>query len=148
MPLNFRAAGDASMHHLHFHLWAVLACSVLLWLLGAAWYSPATFAKPWMAMLKIEPDPSKRGGIFSAMFASLVGDLLTAFVMAHLIGWSHADTFGWGALVGFVAWLGFFAAPNFPQGLYERRPFGLFLINNGYWLVGLVVVGGVLAIWR
>ncbi|MGB6973755.1 MAG: DUF1761 domain-containing protein [Terracidiphilus sp.] len=136
------------MHHLLFHPWSVLVSGVFLWLLGAVWYSPVTFAKPWMAMLKIERDPNKRGSIFFAMVASFVGDLLTAFVVAHLIGWSHARTLGWGALVGFIAWLGFFAAPSFPQGLYERRPFGLFLINNGYWLVGLVAVGALLAVWR
>ncbi len=136
------------MHHLHFNLWAVLVSGGFLWFLGAAWYSPVTFARPWMSMLKIERDPGRRSSIFFAMFASLVGDLLTAFVLAHVILWSGADTLGWGALVGFVAWLGFFAAPNYPQGIYERRPFGVFLINNGYWLLGLVVVGALLAIWR
>jgi hypothetical protein len=136
------------MHHLHFNHWAVLSSGLFLWFLGAAWYSPVTFAKPWMAMLKLERDPSRRGSIFFAMFASLVGDLLVAFVLAHVIGWSGANTVGWGAFVGFIAWLGFFAAPNFPQGIYERRPFGVFLINNCYWLVGLLVVGGLLAVWR
>jgi hypothetical protein len=77
-----------------------------------------------------------------------VCDLILAFVLEHLIFWSGASTFGWGALVGFIAWTGFFVAPNLPQGIYENRPFKLFAINNGYWLVGFLVVGGVLAVWR
>jgi hypothetical protein len=30
----------------------------------------------------------------------------------------------------------------------EQRPIKLFAINNGYWLVGRVIVGGLLAVWR
>ena len=53
-----------------------------------------------------------------------------------------------GAFIGFLVWLGFFAAPNLPQGIYENRPFKLFAINNGYWLVGLLIVGVLLSVWR
>jgi hypothetical protein len=35
-----------------------------------------------------------------------------------------------------------------PQGIYEGRPFKLFAINQGYWLVGLMIVGAMLAVWR
>ena len=136
------------MHHLHFNYLAVLVSGIFLWFFGAAWYSPATFAKPWMSMLGLKRDPSRRGSIFFAMFASLVGDLLVALVLAHVVLWSGADTIGWGALIGFICWLGFIAAPNFPQGIYERRPFGVFAINSGYWLVGLIASGALLAIWR
>ena len=136
------------MHHLHLNLWAVAVSALYLWFLGAAWYSPVVFARPWMAMLRLERNPSRRGSIFFAMFASLVGDLVTAFLLAHIVAWSGADTLAWGAFIGFIAWLGFFAAPNFPQGIYENRPFGVFLINNGYWLVGLVGVGMLLSVWR
>lgn len=62
--------------------------------------------------------------------------------------WAGAEAFGGGAFVGFLAWLGFVAAPSFPQGLYENRPFKLFAINTGYWLVGLLISGGLLAVWH
>jgi Protein of unknown function (DUF1761) len=137
-----------SMHHLHhMNHWAVLVSALILWLLGAAWYSPALFAKPWMAALGIVPDGPKKG-LALGMISSLIGDLLVAFVMLHLIVWSEAGSFGAGAFVGFLCWLGFFAATQFPQGIYESRPGKLFAINAGYWLVGLLIVGGLLASWR
>ena len=136
------------MHHLHFNPMAVIVSALILWFLGAAWYSPAVFAKPWMALLGIQRDPSKRRSMIFGMFSSLIGDLLFSFALAHVVLWSGADSFAWGALVGFICWLGFVAAPNFPQGIYERRPFPLFAINSGYWLVGLVFAGGLLAVWR
>ncbi len=138
------------MQHVHHDLnfLAVISSAVILWLLGAIWYSPALFARPWMALLGITPDPSKRKGLVGGMIASFIGDLLMALVLAHFIAWSHGATIGWGAFVGFVSWLGFIAAPNFAQGIYENRPFKLFLINAGYWFVGLLIVGALLATWR
>ena len=127
--------------------WAVLVSALILWMLGAVWYSPALFSKPWMAALGIVPDASKKG-LATGMIASFIGDILVAFVLLHFILWSGAQTFGLVAFVGFITWLGFFAATQFPQGIYERRPAKLFLINMGYWLLGLLIVGGVLAVWQ
>ena len=137
------------MHHMHHHLnpWAILVSGVILWILGAAWYSPALFAKPWMAALNITPDPANKKGLVPGMIASLVGDWILALVLDHFIVWAGAESVFWGAFIGFLTWLGFFAAPNFPQGIYERRPFKLFAINNGYWLVGLIGIGILLALW-
>ena len=138
------------MHHLHhFNHWAILASAVILWLLGAVWYSPALFAKPWMAMVGV--DPTKEGknkSMITGMISSFILDIVLAFVLDHVVQWSGADTFGLGALIGFIMWLGFIAAPALPQGIYEGRPFKLFAINTGYMLVGLMILGGVLAVWK
>jgi uncharacterized protein DUF1761 len=127
---------------------AIIVSAVILWLLGAVWYSPALFAKPWMAIIGIKKDAGKSSSMAAGMIASFICDLILAFILAHIVIWTQAATFGWGAMVGFIVWVGFIAAPNLPQGIYEGRPFKLFAINSGYWLVGLLIVGGVLAIWR
>jgi hypothetical protein len=137
-----------SFHHLsNMNHWAILASAVFLWLLGAAWYSPALFAKPWMKALDIEPGHPK-DGLVIGMISSFLGDFLVAFILLHFVMWAGATTLGMGAFVGFITWLGFFAATQFPQGIYENRPVNLFAINTGYWLVGLLVIGPILAVWR
>ena len=136
------------MHHLHFNHVAILVSALLLWFLGAIWYSPVLFAKPWMALLNIRKDHPNKKTLVPGMISSFIGDLLVAFVLAHIVNWAGATTFGWGAFIGAIIWLGFIAAPAFPQGIYENRPFKLFAINSGYWLVGLIGVGGLLAVWR
>jgi hypothetical protein len=137
-----------SFHHLHhMNHWALLVSALILWLLGAAWYSPALFAKPWMAALGIVPSGPMKG-LAAGMISSFIGDLLVAFVLLHIVLWSGADTFLTGAFVGLICWLGFFAATQFPQGIYENRPLKLFAINAGYWFVGLLIIGGLLAVWR
>jgi len=135
------------MHHLHnFNHWAILVSAVIL--LGAVWYSPALFAKPWMAMVKLDPAQKNSKSMITGMISSFVLDIVLAFVLDHVVQWSGADTFGLGALVGFIMWLGFIAAPALPQGIYEGRPFKLFAINTGYMLIGLMILGGVLAVWK
>ena len=137
------------MHHLHFNHWALLVSALILWFLGAIWYSPVLFAKPWMKLLGITPNPSnKNKSMIVGMVSSFIGDLLLSLVLAHMVYCFGAASYGRGAFIGFIAWLGFFAAPSFPQGIYEGRPFKMFAINNGYWLIGLAIVGGLLAVWR
>ena len=139
---------DLSIHHLHhMNHWALLVSALILWFLGAAWYSPALFVKPWMAALGIRPDGKKKG-LALGMVSSFIGDLILSFVLLHFILWAHATTWAMGACIGFLGWLGFVAAPALPQGIYENRPFKLFAINTGYWLVGLLISGALLAVWR
>lgn len=135
------------MHPLHLNHLAVVVSALILWFLGAFWYSPLLFAKPWVAIVgrKMGEKPK---GVWKGMLGSLIGDLLLAFVLDHFILWSGGATFGWGALIGFITWLGFVVGPLYPQSIYEGRPFTYFAINSGYWLVGLTVVGGLLAVWR
>jgi hypothetical protein len=140
---------DASLHHLHpLHPWAIVVCALIQWFLGALWYSPVLFAKPWMKMVQLPSDPAKRKSMVAGMVASFIGSLITSFMLWHAIMWSGATRYSMGAFVGLICWLGFVAAPSFAQGIYESRPFKLFAINSGYWLVGLLITGGLLAVWR
>jgi hypothetical protein len=127
---------------------AILVSGLLLWFLGAIWYSPVVFAKPWMEILGIKKGESKQSGLILGMVASFIGDVVLSFILAHIIFWANATGFANGCVLGVLVWIGFIAAPNLPQGIYERRPFKLFAINSGYWLVGLFIVGGLLAAWR
>ncbi len=135
------------MHHLHLNHWAVIVAALFQWFLGALWYSPPLFAKPWAAMLGIKMGGEKKG-LAAGMISSILCDVILSFVLAHLVVWSGAETFAMGCLVGFIAWAGFIMGPNLPQGIYEGRPFKLFAINGGYWLVALVLSGGLLAAWH
>jgi Protein of unknown function (DUF1761) len=135
-------------HHLHhFNHLAILVSALILWILGAIWYSPALFAKPWMAALGITPTGPKKG-LALGMISSFIGDLFVAFILLHVVVWSGAHTWFRGAFDGGICWLGFFAATQFPQGVYEGRSIRLFFINSGYWLIGLLIVGGLLATWQ
>jgi hypothetical protein len=134
------------MHHLHFNHLAILAAALIQWVLGALWYA-LFFRKPWMFLTGHSMSEKPKEALFS-MIWSFVSGLILSFVLAHIVIWSGAPDFGWGAFIGFLCWFGFIFAPLSAATLYERRPFALLTINSGYWLVALLISGGLLAAWR
>ena len=134
------------MHHLHLNHMAILVAALIQFFLGALWYS-LFFAKPWMALTGHNPGERPKGAIV-AMFSSFIGGLILSLVLAHVVAWSGVGTVGWGAVIGFICWLGFIAAPLLSETLYEKRPYRLFAINSGYWLVSLLISGALLAVWQ
>lgn len=145
---RFRAGGLYMIPFPAINHLAVLVCAIFLWVLGAIWFSPAVYGRQWLALLEITREPGRRDGLLLGMTASFFGDLVMSFILANIIVWSHTAGFVDGAVIGILVWIGFIAAPNLPQGLYEKRPFKLFAITGGYWFLGLFIVGGTLAIWR
>ena len=130
---------------------AVVVSALAYWALGALWYSPLLFERPFIALKGFTPEQleairasSHAGEIGAALLVSLV----TAYVLAHFVKFTGAETPASGVLAGFWLWLGFVATTNLSTVLFEGRPLGLYLINNGYHLVGLLGTGALLAAWR
>ena len=82
-----------------------------------------------------------------ALGVDFVGSLLMAFVLVHIIRFGDATTPLQGLAVGFSIWLGFVAAVTISTVTYERKPFELFLLKNGYLLLSLLAMGAILAVW-
>src|SRR5215212_8419544 len=130
---------------------AVFVSALAYWMLGAVWYSPLLFERPFIALKGWTPEQvealsaaSHGGEIGAALLVSLV----TAYVLAHFVKFTGAETASSGALAGFWLWLGFVVTTNLETVIFEGRPVGLYLINNGYHLVGLLGMGALLAVWR
>ena len=70
-----------------------------------------------------------------------------AFVLVHAVHYAGATSAAQSAAVGFFNWLGFIAVTMFMTTLYEKRPFKLLLINNGFQLLSLLVMGALVAVW-
>jgi len=134
------------MHHLHFHHVVILVAALIQWVLGALWYS-LFFAKPWMALTGHIKGERPKGAI-AAMVTSFFGGLVMLFMLAHVVYWSGGTSFGWGMFIGFICWLGFVAMPLLSETMYEQRSYRLLAINSGYWLLSLLISGGLLAWWR
>ena len=130
---------------------AVAASAAGYWVLGALWYSPLLFARPFIALKGYTPEQVaaiQTQGHAGEIGLALVTSLLLAYVLAHFVKFTGAETAASGALTGFWLWLGFVATTSLETVLFESRPLGLYLINNGYHLVGLLGMGAMLAVWR
>jgi Protein of unknown function (DUF1761) len=127
--------------------WLAFAIAVIArMVLGAVWYSPPLFVKPWLAASGLS-EAQMKAGLPKALAADLVGTLIMAFVLVHAIRYAGAQSLGEGAAVGFLNWLGFIAVTTLSQTMHEHRPLKLWLIGNGYQLVALLIMGAILAAW-
>ena len=129
---------------------AVLVSGVVIFLLGGLWYSPVLFARQWVAMIG-KPSEELRanaGNIpTSYVFVFLCG-LVTAWVMALVVGNFATASAIDGAVIGALCWFGFAGATSFGTAIFSGKPKALWLIDSGFNLAGFVIVGVILAAWR
>lgn len=125
---------------------AVLVAAVAYFAVGGLWYSPVLFAKPWMSASGISPEQSQGP---SALYAvSFVFQFLASLALALLVVATGAQTFADGIVLGLVIGIGFVLTAVGVTQMFSNAPAVLQAINIGYHLVGLVVAGVILALWR
>lgn len=120
---------------------AVALAALSAFLLGGLWYSPLLFAKKWMAYIGDCGDRPK--GPMALIFGgAFLLALLSAWVFAMFLGPHPGVKFATAA--GFAAGLCWVAASYGINYLFERRPFGLWLINGGYHTIQFTLYGAIL----
>jgi vacuolar-type H+-ATPase subunit I/STV1 len=129
--------------------WALAACVAIRLAVGALWYSPLLFLKPWLKASGVS-EASLSKGMLKAILSDLVLSLIMAFVLLHAIRYALAPgsrDLPEGLAVAFLNWLGFVAPVHLGLLTYEHKPLRYFLIVSGYQLVTLLAMGAVLTLW-
>lgn len=130
------------------NLLGILVVSIIFMVVGSLWYSPLLFAKPWMkylGMKSMKVDQREMAPQYLMMF---VAALIMSFVLERFIALLGVTGLFNGLLVGFWAWLGFIATYALSGVAFEKRLWGLYWINVGYYLVALLIAGAILGMWR
>ena len=135
---------------------AVLASTVFMMFLGGLWYGPL-FGKQWIALMGFDPQKvadmqaKGMGAMWKSYALMALGALVMSFVLAHsvIFGAAYLNQSGMsvGLQAGFWSWAGFIAPATMGMVLWEGKSWKLWFINAGYYLVGLLVVGVILALW-
>ncbi len=129
---------------------AILAGAVANMVLGALWYGPL-FGKQWMALTGMTGEKlaaAKAKGMTKEYALGFVGALAMSYVLAHVVDYTGATTATLGAQAGFWSWLGFIAPVMMSVVLWEGKPWKLWGLNSGYYLISLVIMGAILATWQ
>ncbi len=131
--------------------WAILVAIIANSILGMAWYSPSMFGNEWIKLMGWDIKKMKKPGS-KDMMKSMFGGILTAGVMAYMLNAfaKHTGAYTWvfGMQLGFYVWLGFIATVTIGGVLWEKRPWKLFFINNGYWLISMLMIGAIIGGWQ
>jgi hypothetical protein len=129
---------------------AVLVTGAVIFVLGGLWYSPALFAKKWVALIGKSEEEMKAaaGNMPMSYLMVLICGLITAYVLALVIGNFAPASMIDGAIIAAVCWLGFAGVTSFGTALFSQKPKALWLIDSGFNLVAFIVAGIILTVWR
>jgi hypothetical protein len=129
---------------------AIVVAALVGFALGGLWYSPLLFARQWVAahgftaeqLAAMKADAPKSYGI--SFVAMIVMSAMLSLILNHL----GAHDWRSGALWAAHIWLGFAATIGLMAYLYTGKKFAVFLIDAGYQLLYLVVMGAILGAWH
>ena len=130
----------------HINYLAVLVAAIASYIIASLWYGVA-FRKVWSELTGVadmKPAPMSLILPFvGSLFMSWVLDHATIFGNAYL----HTGGVSGGLMCGFFNWLGFIAPLTLTSVVYEKRRWKLWVLDNGFWLVSLLVMGAILSAW-
>lgn len=131
------------LHHFTEHVnWlSLLLASLTYFILGAIWYG-GIFSKNWVKLSGINvDDPNMKKGVAATMISSFLLMALSCIgltIFRQLIPMNnYQDAFHLSVLLGIC-----FSTPAISIGyLYNKKPLGLYFIDCGYHLLGLILAG-------
>jgi hypothetical protein len=126
---------------------AVVAAMVV----GFIWYSPGVFGNTWQRLAGLDSDKAKKGMV-GPMAATVIGAVLTAYILAHTAYLSHAffkNSFFMDS-VNTAFWLaiGISATTLLIHNSFEHKPWKLTAISIGNRIVSLIVMGAVIGLFK
>lgn len=125
------------------NLVAVLVAGLAAFILGSLWYSPLLFGDVWMKMAGVKKT-KKNKLMWLKFLIYLIGQLVMAFVLAHILIFAAAVTYVEALITAFWLWLGFIAPITLGSVLWEKKSINLFALNNAYNLIALGLMACIL----
>lgn len=120
---------------------AVVIAAVSAFLVGGIWYGPV-FGKAWMTEFGFKEEDLKKRNPGKIFGISLLLSFIVAFNLEMFLG-PDADI-AFGTMAGFLAGFGWVAAMLGIIYLFEMRSMKAFIINGGYCILALTLMGLIL----
>ena len=138
------------MYAIELNYLAIAAAAMAAFLLGALWYSPALLGKQWVAANRYtEADLERmKGTTAQAYGTTFIAQVVMAVVLAMLISLVGIARWQGGVKLGVLCWFGFAATTGLGANMFSNKKLAAFLIDAGYQLVYVMMMGAILAAWR
>ena len=126
---------------------AVIVAAFVAMIIGFAFYSPQTLGNRWIAYLGTTQAQLGNPGPMG-MATGVAASLVNAWVLAVLARNLGGTTLGEGVVLGILCWLGFMATITAAQISFEKKPWGLWLLNNAHNVIVQIVMAVIVTAWR
>jgi hypothetical protein len=128
--------------------WAVVVAGIVYFLLGGLWYSKILFANAWMKAIDMTEEKAKAEYSPWKMVWAFIGCMLSAYGVARVLSFISGVTALGGLLIGLLVGLHFVLPMISVNNAMEGRKMVLTVINIGYNILGLVIMGIIIGAWR
>jgi len=127
---------------------AITLAAVACFLFEAAWYS--FFLKAWLEGIGRTSDWLMASGVNPALqyATALLASAVIAAAISCVTQLTGPQTALRGIRVSALLWLGFVVTTWGTEYAFEVRTYKIFAINIGFWLVGMVLMGGIVGAWK
>jgi hypothetical protein len=127
---------------------AVWAAGIAQFILGAGWYT--AFSQAWVAGIGKTQEQlmAEHGNSPLPYIIALVAALIVAYTLAWLLPRVGAQSAAGGAKIGALLGLALTGTAFAQSYGFEARPLSLWLINAGYMIVGMALMGAIVGHWR
>jgi hypothetical protein len=145
---RYRHAGGMGGETMRINWGAVLVAAIVHWLLGAVWFTG--FAGIWTAGLRMAPEElqaAKDHPNFWPYLIALLCNFLLAYAIARLVRGSETHTLFRGLRVGLLVGMAI-AVAMVTELVFELRPRPFIVIAAGYPLVGCILMGIIIGVWK
>lgn len=134
----------SSLNWLH-----VLVAAVAYFVLGAIWYSPLLFVKPWARLLHLNlNDRAAKKGMGLMMAGSFLLMIVCSIALAVIYRIIPIDDAVHAIKFGLFFGVGFALTSIGITFIYERKPFGVYAIDTAYHIAGFIAASLVLVLWH
>lgn len=131
----------------HINLLAIFVSSVIVFLLGALWYSPLLFGKIWIKRIgKSEEEIKRNSGASSYVFTFILW-IIVIYVLATVMNITGAISVSGGIYISVLCWIGFTGATSLIHHTFAGRSNSIWLIDSGYTLLSFIISGFILSVW-
>lgn len=134
------------MHLANINWLAVIIAAGAGWLVGAVWYS--VLSKQWLAAQGKTTETAKQDAAGQSLPVLLiivfVANLIMAVMLSGIMTHVGPFTVRSGMISGALIWFGFVVTAIATNYAFQGRKPMLTVIDGGYWLAVLLVVGGIL----
>lgn len=125
------------------NIWAVLLATVSSMVVGSIWYAKPVFGRYWMKAVG-QDDESMRKGAAAPLILTVIVSFITAWVLAGsaaiVQNFYHGSFLANALLTALILWAGFTAARMVTHDAFDRRPWGLTVLNLAHELVTLEIM--------
>lgn len=121
---------------------AILIAALAGFGLGMIWYK--VLSKPWLEAVGETKGEIERRGLVLPFLTSFVALLVMAWMLAGIMAHMGQVTVRGGLLTSFLVWLGFVITIIGVSHAFTGAKPRLTLIDGGYWLAALLIMGAII----